>query len=89
MKNNDIEFYTVFFYKTKVLVHLFECFNLDNFFIDLENVLPNYLLTLTDRAPIRTLIDWGGGGLLSPPPSISETIIDRDPTFFLVVHVYL
>ena len=20
------------------------------------------LLTLTDRAPIRTLIDWGGGG---------------------------
>ncbi len=34
------------------------------------------MLTLTDRAPIRTLID-------------AETIIDRDPKFFLVVHVYL
>ncbi len=32
-------------------------------------------LTLTDRAAIRTLIDW-------------ETIVDRDPNFFLVVYVY-
>ena len=45
-------------------------------------------LTLRDRAPIRTLID-GGGVLTKPPPSISKTIIDRDPKFFLVVHVYL
>ena len=46
------------------------------------------ILTLKDRAPIRTLSDRGGG-LLEPPPSISETIIDRDLKIFLVGHVYI
>ena len=47
------------------------------------------LLTLKDRAPIRTLLDRGGGALRAPPPSISETIIDRDLKIFLVGHVYI
>ncbi len=34
-------------------------------------------------------LNRSGGGLTKPPPSISETIIDRDPKIFLVVHVYL
>ena len=37
-------------------------------------------LTLRDRTPIRTLSDRGGA--LRAPPSISETIIDRDLIFF-------
>ncbi len=41
-------------------------------------ILMPFILTLSDRAPIRTLSDRGGGGAYFAPPSISETIIDRD-----------
>ena len=41
------------------------------------------MLTLTDRAPIPTLIDRGGGrGSMSPPPSISAPVTDKDVKFF-------
>ena len=46
------------------------------------------ILTLKDRAPIRTLSDQGGGALRAPP-SISETIVDRNLKKFLVGHVYI
>ena len=40
----------------------------------------NLNLTLTDRAPIPTLIDWGG--VILTPPSISASVTDKDVKFF-------
>ena len=53
--------------------------NISNYFCALKE--GKKYLTLKDRAPIRPLSD-GGGGALRAPPSISETIIDRDLKIF-------
>ncbi len=62
-----------------IVVLVFFTINKDSF--KDKSIISVTCLTLTDRAPIRTLIDRGEGGLSKPPPSISETIIDRDPNF--------
>ena len=57
--------------------------NLDGqFYLERVSSLGSYL-TLTDRAPIRTFIDWGGGALLSPPLYLRNYYRYR-PKFFVV-----
>ena len=57
-----------------IFKHIVEYYNNLN---NLRTHVEKLALNLKDRAPIRTLSDLGGG-LLELPPSISETIIDRD-----------
>ena len=47
------------------------------YFLNIFHTFFTFYLTLTDRAPLRTLIDRDPS-----PPSISETIIDREPNLF-------